>query len=45
MAILKAELGERVEALALWREARDIYATVDIAEGVQEADRWIERLT
>ena len=45
MAILKADLGERVEALALWREARDLYATADIAEGVEEADRWIERLT
>ena len=45
MAILKADLGERVEALALWREARKLYATADIAEGVEEADRWIERLT
>jgi len=45
MAILKADLGERKEALALWREARELYATVDIAEGVEEADRWIERLT
>ena len=45
MAILKADLGEREEALALWREARELYATADIAEGVEEADRWIERLT
>ena len=45
MAILQADLGERKEALALWQEARELYATVDIAEGVEEADRWIERLT
>ena len=45
MAILKADLGEHQEALALWREARELYATADIAEGVEEADRWIERLT
>ncbi|MDE0036722.1 MAG: tetratricopeptide repeat protein [Gammaproteobacteria bacterium] len=45
MAILKADLGERKEALGLWREARELYATVGIEEGVEEADRWIERLT
>ena len=45
MAILKADLGEREEALALWRQARDLYASVGIAEGVEEADCWIERLT
>ncbi|MCY4058984.1 MAG: hypothetical protein OXG44_13360 [Gammaproteobacteria bacterium] len=45
MAILKADLGEREESLALWREARELYATVDVAEGIEEADRWIERLT
>ena len=45
MAILKEDLGDREEALALWREARELYATVGIEEGVDEADRWIERLT
>lgn len=45
LAILKADLGEREEALALWREAKELYATVRIEEGVEEADRWIERLT
>ncbi len=45
MAILQADLGAREQALALWREARGLYATVGIAEGVEEADRWIERLT
>ena len=45
MAILQADLGNTEEALALWREARDLYATVDIAEGVEEAERWLERLS
>ena len=45
MAILKADLGEREEALALWRKARELYATVGIDDGVEEAERWIERLT
>lgn len=44
MAILKADLGESEEALALWQEVRELYATVGIEEGVEEADRWIERL-
>lgn len=45
MAILQADLGNPEEALSLWREARDLYATVDIAEGVEEAERWMERLS
>ena len=45
MAILKADLGERTEALALWQEAGELYATMGIEEGVEEADRWIARLT
>lgn len=45
MAILQADLGNPEEALALWRKARDLYATVDIAEGVEEAERWLERLS
>ena len=45
MAILQADLGQREEALTLWGEARDLYATVGIAEGVEEAERWLERLT
>ncbi len=45
MAILQADLGHRVEALALWKEARELYAKVGIAEGVEEAERWLERLS
>lgn len=45
MAILQADLGNTGEALALWRKARDLYATVDIAEGVEEAERWLKRLS
>ena len=45
MAILQADLGNTGEALTLWQEARDLYATVDIAEGVEEAERWLERLS
>ena len=44
MAILQAELGEHEAALALWREAKNLYSKVDIAEGVEEAERWMERL-
>lgn len=44
MAILQAELGEREEARLLWREARNLYSEVGIAEGVEEAERWLERL-
>ena len=45
MAILKAEIGEPDAALALWREAQALYAAVDIEAGVEEAERWIVRLT
>ena len=44
MAILKAQLGEDEAARALWQEAKDLYAAVGIAVGVDEADRWIKRL-
>ena len=45
MAILKAEIGEPKAALALWGEAKALYAVVGIEAGVEEAERWIERLT
>lgn len=45
MAILQADLGHREEALTLWKEARDLYAKVGIAEGVEEAEQWMERLS
>ena len=49
MAILKERLGDRQRALALWREARALYAAVDI-EGIDsqpaldECDRHVARL-
>ena len=45
MAILKERRGDSVQALALWREARDLYAAVDVASGIEEAERHIARLT
>ncbi len=45
MADLKERRGDAVQALALWRETRDLYAAVDMAPGVEEAERHIERLT
>ena len=45
MAILKAQTGEPEAALALWREAKALYAAVGIGAGVEEAERWMARLT
>ncbi len=45
MAALKERQGEAVKAVGLWRETRDLYAAVDMAPGVEEAERHIERLT
>ena len=45
MAALRESLGAREEALGLWRETRDLYASVDLAAGVREAERHIARLT
>ena len=45
MAILKAQTGEPEAALALWREAKALYAAVGIEAGVEEAERWMARLT
>ena len=38
-AILKEDLGEPLEAKALWEEARQLYAAVDVKEGVTECSR------
>ncbi len=49
MAMLKERLGDREQALALWREARELYAAIDI-EGldsqpaVNECDEHAARL-
>ncbi len=45
MADLKEQRGERIEALDLWRETRDLYSAVELSQGVEEADRHIKRLT
>jgi len=36
MAVLKTGQGHRAEARALWEEARDLYAQVQVTEGVSE---------
>ena len=49
MAMVKERLGDRKQALALWQEARGLYAAVDIAgldsqPAVDECDRHVARL-
>jgi tetratricopeptide (TPR) repeat protein len=43
-ALLQEDLGEKQEAVALWREARELYAAANVQAGVDEGDRRIERL-
>ena len=38
-ALLRERLGDGEAALALWREARELYLAAGIAEGVRECDR------
>ena len=38
-ALLREGLGEAQAAAAMWREARALYASAGIAEGVAECDR------
>ncbi len=45
MAILKDRQGDPVQSLALWRETRDLYAAVNMAPGIEEAESQIVRLT
>ena len=45
MAILKDRQGDPVQSLALWRETRDLYAAVNMAPGIEEAESHIKRLT
>lgn len=45
MADLKERLGETTISLELWRETRNLFAAVDLAEGVIEAQQHIDRLT
>ena len=44
VASLREEQGEPVEALSLWRETRDLYAAVDLAAGVEQAEAHIREL-
>ena len=44
MAILKEDAGKVEEAKALWREARDLYADVNVQEGVDECSQHLARL-
>jgi tetratricopeptide (TPR) repeat protein len=37
LAVLKGEAGEIEEAIALWREAHDLYASVNVPAGVAES--------
>ena len=44
MAVLKSEIGEVQEARRLWEEARELYAQVQILEGVSECARRLAQL-
>ncbi len=47
LAILKERLGDRQQALALWREARELYAEVeglDLQPALDECDQHVARL-
>lgn len=39
MAILAADIGKKEEARALWQEAHDLYAAVNMEPGVKESSR------
>ena len=44
LALLLTETAEIGRAKILWAEARELYASLGIEEGVQEADNWLERI-
>ena len=44
-AILKDDMGDLLEAKPLWEEARELYAAVDVKEGVAESSRRLALLT
>lgn len=44
LAILKERTGEGALAMSLWREAQNLYATVDVAQGVAESQARLARL-
>ncbi len=45
MAILKDDAGEVEEARRLWEEARELYAAVNVQEGVAESSARLARLS
>ena len=44
-ALLEDDVGRQDQALTLWREARELYASVNVQAGVDEGDRQIARLS
>lgn len=44
-ALLQERRGNPAEALALWREARELYAAVDVQAGVEESERRVAILS
>jgi tetratricopeptide (TPR) repeat protein len=44
-ALLQGEFGEKESAIALWREARILYAAVQVQAGVEDCDHQLARLT
>jgi tetratricopeptide (TPR) repeat protein len=44
MAILKSNRGEMEQAKLLWQEARELYARVDVPEGVKESSNQLAQL-
>jgi len=44
MALLKVSTGETPDAISLWREARDIYAGLQLQAGVEESERYLSSL-
>ncbi len=45
MAVLKSETGETAQARTLWQEARDLYAQVNVTQGVAESSARLARLS
>lgn len=45
LAILKSDAGETTTAIALWQEARDLYASVHVYAGVEESNCRLALLT
>ena len=44
LAILRERVGNANEAVLLWREARDLYLSVNVRAGVAECSKHLEQL-